>query len=127
MFPCEKCGACCRSLNTSPLYADLDRGDGVCRYLQGNLCSIYEQRPMLCRIDQCYELFYKEQYSLEEYYQLNLDLCHILQQKEALKNSSDKSVLSVLPYMQIQTPHTDMQLDASCNNVDLDSEKNKDA
>lgn len=44
MFYCDRCGACCRNLRKSKLYAELDRGDGTCRYLAGNLCSIYENR-----------------------------------------------------------------------------------
>lgn len=51
MFKCDCCGACCRHLNLSALYAELDRGDGTCKYLSGNLCSIYEKRPLLCRVD----------------------------------------------------------------------------
>lgn len=78
MFPCDQCGACCRNLHLSPLYAELDRGDGVCKYLSGNLCSIYESRPLLCRIDESYEKFFKEVMSLEEYYQLNHDACQLL-------------------------------------------------
>ena len=42
MFECDKCGACCRSLKRSELYSKLDRGDGVCKYLNDNLCSIYD-------------------------------------------------------------------------------------
>lgn len=82
MFPCEKCGACCRNIKKSELYASLNRGDGVCRYLKDNLCSIYEIRPLLCRIDESYERFFKEKYTREEYYRLNLEICHKLQAEE---------------------------------------------
>ena len=75
MFPCDRCGECCRHLDLSPLYADLDRGDGVCRYLTGNLCSIYEKRPLLCRVDESYEAFFRDRMSPEEYYQANLAVC----------------------------------------------------
>ena len=75
MFPCDKCGACCRNLHLSPLYTELDRGDGVCKYLSENLCSIYESRPLLCRVDESYEKFFKEVMSIEEYYRINLDVC----------------------------------------------------
>ena len=47
-WTCQKCGTCCRfaGLITHPL----DRGDGVCKYLdENNLCSIYEDRPDMCR------------------------------------------------------------------------------
>lgn len=81
MFRCEQCGACCRNLNKSPIYAELDTGGGVCKYLRGNLCSIYDSRPLLCRIDACYEVFFKTRYSLEEYYQLNYQICRNLKQE----------------------------------------------
>lgn len=57
MFKCSACGECCRNLDKSPLYKDLDRGDGTCKYLVGNKCSIYDKRPLFCRVDKCYELF----------------------------------------------------------------------
>lgn len=78
MFKCDRCGQCCRNLSLSPEYSDLDRGDGVCRYLVGNLCSIYENRPLKCRIDECYELFFQDQMSRSEYYRLNYSACEML-------------------------------------------------
>ena len=66
---------CCRNLRLSPLYAELDDGTGVCKYLEGNLCSIYETRPLLCRIDDCYELFFKSTMSKDDFYKLNYDVC----------------------------------------------------
>ena len=66
----------------SPLYAELDSGNGVCRYLDGNLCSIYENRPLLCRIDECYEKFFSDKISLEEYYGLNRQICEMLKRKD---------------------------------------------
>lgn len=75
MFVCDKCGGCCRHVNLSPLYERLDRGDGVCKYLCGNLCSIYDNRPLLCRVDESYERFFKEKLSKEDYYRLNYQAC----------------------------------------------------
>ncbi len=75
MFQCDCCGECCRNLNRSDLYQSLDRGDGVCKYLDGNQCSIYHERPLLCRVDESYEVFFKGQYSKEEYYKLNYEAC----------------------------------------------------
>ena len=77
-FKCSQCGECCRHLDRSELYRDLDRGDGICRYLTGNLCSIYETRPLLCRVDESYEAFFSEIYTRDEYYRLNEDACRIL-------------------------------------------------
>ena len=82
MFECDSCGLCCMNIYKSEIYSELDRGDGVCEYLSGNLCSIYENRPLLCRIDECYELFFKDTMSLEEYYRLNIEECEKLKKCE---------------------------------------------
>lgn len=75
MFECNQCGECCRHLNLSPLYAELDRGDGICRFLKGNLCSIYELRPLICRVDESFDAFFQNAMSREEYYRLNYEAC----------------------------------------------------
>lgn len=75
MFQCDQCGECCRNLDKSPLYAELDRGDGECRYLCGNQCSIYESRPVLCRVDMCYDLFFSKMLSRDEFYEMNYRVC----------------------------------------------------
>ena len=79
MFECSKCGACCRNLDKSPLYRELDMGNGVCRYLNGNLCGIYDNRPLLCRVDECYERYFKDIMDIDEYYRLNYEACKKLQ------------------------------------------------
>ena len=71
MFKCDKCGICCRNLDKSNLYANLHNGDGICKYLRGDLCSIYDNRPLLCRVDECYDLFYKGSMNKDEYYKKN--------------------------------------------------------
>ena len=75
MFYCDKCGECCRNLDKSPLYTDLDCGNGICKHLVGNLCEIYEERPLICRIDDCYALFFKDSMTRAEFYQLNHAVC----------------------------------------------------
>ena len=37
MFECDVCGHCCRNLDKSPIYLELDKGDGTCKYLVGKL------------------------------------------------------------------------------------------
>lgn len=80
MFECDACGECCRNLNKSDLYKDLDRGDGVCKYLKGNLCSIYDERPLLCRVDESFELYFKNTMSKEDFYNLNYKACRFLKE-----------------------------------------------
>ena len=81
MFKCDCCGECCRNLNMSAIYSELDRGDGCCTYLIGNRCSIYESRPLLCRIDESYYVFFKETLTLETYYNFNYEVCNKLKKK----------------------------------------------
>lgn len=75
MFKCDRCGQCCRNIGMSPIYAELNDGTGKCKYLNGNLCSIYNERPLLCRIDEGYEAFFKGTMTKEEYYRLNYEVC----------------------------------------------------
>ena len=77
MFKCERCGICCMYIANSPLYRELDRGDGVCKYFNDNtkLCDIYNNRPDKCNIDKMYQLYFKRIMTKEEYYQLNYDAC----------------------------------------------------
>lgn len=76
MFKCDKCGICCKKLHMSPLYVELDRGDGICKFLNDNLCYIYETRPLLCRVDESYDAFFSSTMSKDEYYRLNYKSCN---------------------------------------------------
>lgn len=80
MFSCDKCGECCRHLNQSPLYHELHDGNGVCRYLDGNLCSIYEDRPLLCRVEEAYGVYFQSVMRYEDYIQINCHYCEELKQ-----------------------------------------------
>lgn len=91
MFKCDKCGQCCRSLNMNPIYKDLDRGDGTCKFLEGNLCSIYENRPLICRVDDAYEEFFVSIMTKEEYYEINTKICKALKTKERSYHVSRKT------------------------------------
>lgn len=75
MFVCDQCGECCRHLKLSPLYQGLDRGDGVCKFLEGNLCSIYLSRPLFCRVDESFDLFFQGIMNREQYYKWNYEIC----------------------------------------------------
>jgi len=81
-FQCNMCGECCRNVGKCEVYTELDRGDGVCKYLVGNLCSIYDERPLQCRVDECYEKFFSNKYSREEYYGLNYEACNNLKKRD---------------------------------------------
>ena len=74
MFKCNKCGQCCRNLRLNSLYA----------YLKGNECSIYDKRPVICNVDKCYELYFSNIMTLEEYYKKNMEACEMLKNKKSL-------------------------------------------
>lgn len=84
MFICDCCGLCCMNLQRSELYKDLDRGDGICMYFNENtkLCSIYKNRPIKCNIDKTYDLIFKNEISIDQYYELNYKACKILKESE---------------------------------------------
>ena len=90
MFRCTQCGCCCRSLKGIELFQSLDRGDGTCKYLNesSNLCEIYETRPLLCRVDESYSVFFSTLMSHDEYEALNYKACADLQ-KRFEKNHSE--------------------------------------
>ena len=80
MFKCDRCGLCCQNIGGNPVYSDLDNGKGTCRYFDEstNLCRIYKNRPLKSRIDEAYDLWFKNSIGLEDYYELNNEACNIL-------------------------------------------------
>ena len=92
-FPCTKCGLCCRSLHLAEELRFLDRGDGTCRYfsIENNLCTIYEDRPEICRVKYQYQQNYKEFYSWEEFVEKNVEICNqLVEENEGNKVVSHK-------------------------------------
>lgn len=82
MYKCDMCGCCCRHIGNSEIYKNLDNGHGVCKYLVGNLCSIYNKRPLLCRIDETYNQIFYKLMDIEMYYNLNKIECKKLKKME---------------------------------------------
>ena len=81
-FICDRCGACCRSLRLfGDFYAELDDGTGCCRYLdqRTNLCTIYLNRPLKCRINEGWKFFFSE-LSYEEYIEKTKQGCKFLKE-----------------------------------------------
>lgn len=77
MFPCEQCGCCCRRVGEVFFMRHLANSDGVCKYLDEatNLCTIYDRRPIVCRVDEFYEKNLSDKMSREEFYRLNKEQC----------------------------------------------------
>jgi len=85
-FPCTQCGLCCQHVNLAPETQFLDRGDGTCWHYEAASkgCSIYHERPAICRVDLQFSERYCEHYSWDQYVRLNLEVCRILQTKADL-------------------------------------------
>lgn len=82
-FSCDCCGLCCMNLKQSSLYEDLDQGNGICKFfeIESRLCAIYNNRPIKCNIEKCYELYFKNVMSKETYYKLNYKACRELKRR----------------------------------------------
>lgn len=80
VFPCNQCGLCCENVNLAEETRFLDRGDGTCKYHNATTktCSIYTERPDICRVDRMYDLRYSHQYTWDEFINLNLQVCDSL-------------------------------------------------
>lgn len=81
MFKCNKCGKCCQNLDKNPIYQDLDSGNGVCIYFDPGtlLCTIYENRPLKCRVDDMYDEYYSTVMDRKAFYEMNYKACEELQ------------------------------------------------
>jgi Fe-S-cluster containining protein len=62
-------------LHNIPVLSDNDQGNGVCRYLENNLCSIYENRPFVCNAEKMFETYFKQEMTKDYFIQANLDAC----------------------------------------------------
>jgi Fe-S-cluster containining protein len=74
-FPCIQCGLCCRSLSNISLAAQYDSGNGTCKYLKENLCSIYKERPLICNVGKMYTVYFKNSMTEIQYIKKNLQSC----------------------------------------------------
>ena len=83
-FPCTQCGLCCKHVYVAAETQFLDRGDGTCRHYDAASkgCTIYAERPDICRVDRQYAVRYAQQYTWDEYVTVNLQVCTYLQAQE---------------------------------------------
>lgn len=80
-FPCNACGLCCRRVGQSSETAFLDRSDGVCRHFdeKTHLCTIYQDRPLVCRVEDYYQVNLSSVVSWAVFVDLNVEICNELQ------------------------------------------------
>jgi len=86
MFPCTGCGLCCQNISDIKELETFDLGNGVCKYFNilDNVCTIYEERPDICRVDKMFELKYQQFFTKKVFYQENARVCNLLQEKYKL-------------------------------------------
>jgi Fe-S-cluster containining protein len=80
-FPCTQCGLCCQHVDLSNETQFLDRGDGTCRHYgeEKKICTIYADRPSICRVDVQYKEKYYEKYSWDEFVAINTQACNAIE------------------------------------------------
>ena len=88
MFPCEKCGSCCRHVGQTPLGKPLAMPNGVCRYFneENKLCMIYKDRPIICNVDEYYQKYLQKEMNIDDFYALNKKVCAKLQRLYQIKS-----------------------------------------
>ncbi|HPY40866.1 MAG TPA: YkgJ family cysteine cluster protein [Thiolinea sp.] len=80
VFPCNRCGACCRNVHLAAETQFLDRGDGCCQHYDDNSkqCTIYADRPSICRVDEQYIINYQSLLTWESFVEINVKACNQL-------------------------------------------------
>jgi len=79
IFPCTGCGCCCKRIGMVKPFLTLEEFPyntneiGVCEMLIDNKCTVYNDRPDICRIDKM-----ATNYNLDtaQYYKLAIDVCN---------------------------------------------------
>lgn len=66
---------------------DFDSGDGTCKYLRKNLCTVFEQRPNICRTEYMFRKYYSKTMTYAEFETKSLDAC---MQIKALFHTKEK-------------------------------------
>lgn len=66
-YTCRHCG---ETILTTPIWMN-----------ESPLCESYPSRPLLCRIDESYDYFFKDSMTREEFYRANLQVCSKLKTK----------------------------------------------
>ena len=88
-YPCSGCGLCCQNISGVEQLKEFDLGNGVCKHynIATKECSIYENRPTICKVDEMYEKVYKRDYTKLDFYKLNAEVCNRLQEINRLDSS----------------------------------------
>ena len=90
-FLCSQCGACCRRAGEwgGAKYGLPIKKDGSCAHLKDNLCSIYEDRPLICRAKKFGKFIKKRHpnFDIKQWYINETKGCHKLIDEDGLDDS----------------------------------------
>ena len=80
IFPCTICGLCCQNISAIEELKSYDLGDGICKYFDvtSNSCTIYNDRPNICKIDKMFESKHRKYFTKEAFYMENTKYCNAL-------------------------------------------------
>ena len=89
MFPCSGCGLCCQNIKNINELKEYDLGNGICMHFDSktNSCNIYDERPIICRVDKMFELKYNKQFNKDDFYIVNANVCNSLQEQYGIDKS----------------------------------------
>ncbi len=80
MFQCDKCGCCCCAVGTNPLYkewiAEMEYADTM--ILVPNYVVFIMSAISFCNIDACYDIYFQNVLSRDDYYKINHVACEKL-------------------------------------------------
>jgi Fe-S-cluster containining protein len=82
MFKCTICGECCRHISKF-IKIWPNQTDGVCNYLEKDLCTIYENRPDFCNFSLAYRYF-SDHLTYNEYEETIVYWCEMIKRKSKL-------------------------------------------
>lgn len=85
IFPCTKCGACCRRAHLIQPFRYGDRIHGGCIMLNENTCDIYKDRPLICNIQKMKDLLFPD-LTEKEHYKNNAIICNKWIKKDGMDN-----------------------------------------
>lgn len=86
-FPCTRCGLCCQNIKHVPELNDFHNGDGHCLYFKADVgCTIYQERPLVCRVDEGYQQLFENKISKKNFYLKNAEVCNYMQLEAGLPN-----------------------------------------
>lgn len=86
-FPCTQCGACCRRVGLmDPGWPWLAVDGRTCSKLGvDNTCTIYADRPLVCRVDEMIDLV--GGFDRTTWYRLTADICNAQQVEDGMAES----------------------------------------